>query len=170
MTIWIPSERASETTAGVRTTVGSKILADRVPTEDATVVRRLARAGPTILESTSAVKSRDMILALAACCAPSAHDPYRVTALGEHYHEEPPAHGFADENEPVLAEGVVFVEIAGSLPPPVQPREGSEPRGVGYADRFAIHPCAALSRSESSVPAIRYSSLIWANLSSVSRG
>jgi len=29
-------------TAGVRTTGGSKILAERVPTEDATVVRRLA--------------------------------------------------------------------------------------------------------------------------------
>src|SRR5438445_3591166 len=40
-------------------------------------------------------------------------------------------------------------------------------RGVAYADRFAIHPCAALSRSESSVPALRYSCLSCANLSSV---
>ena len=36
-------------TAGVRTTVGSKILADRVPTEDATIVTRLARAGAILL-------------------------------------------------------------------------------------------------------------------------
>src|SRR6266478_8306526 len=43
-------------------------------------------------------------------------------------------------------------------------------RGVAYTDRFAIHPCAALSRSESSVPAIRYSFLSCANLSSVNRG
>src|SRR2546425_298045 len=42
--------------------------------------------------------------------------------------------------------------------------------GVAYTDRFAIHPCAALSRSESSVPAIRYSFLSCANLSSVNRG
>ena len=36
-------------TAGVRTTVGSTILADRVPTEDATIVTRLARAGAILL-------------------------------------------------------------------------------------------------------------------------
>jgi aspartyl-tRNA(Asn)/glutamyl-tRNA(Gln) amidotransferase subunit A len=36
-------------TAGVRTTGGSKILADSVPTEDATVVRRLREAGAVVL-------------------------------------------------------------------------------------------------------------------------
>jgi aspartyl-tRNA(Asn)/glutamyl-tRNA(Gln) amidotransferase subunit A len=36
-------------TAGVRTTGGSKILADRVPTTDATVVRRLREAGMIVL-------------------------------------------------------------------------------------------------------------------------
>jgi aspartyl-tRNA(Asn)/glutamyl-tRNA(Gln) amidotransferase subunit A len=36
-------------TAGVRTTAGSKILADWVPTEDATVVRRLRAAGAVLL-------------------------------------------------------------------------------------------------------------------------
>lgn len=36
-------------TAGVRTTGGSKILADRVPTADATVVRRLREAGMIVL-------------------------------------------------------------------------------------------------------------------------
>jgi aspartyl-tRNA(Asn)/glutamyl-tRNA(Gln) amidotransferase subunit A len=36
-------------TAGVRTTAGSKILADWVPTEDATVVRRLRSAGAVLL-------------------------------------------------------------------------------------------------------------------------
>src|SRR6185503_7709962 len=36
-------------TAGIRTTVGSKIFADRVPTEDATVVTRLAGAGAILL-------------------------------------------------------------------------------------------------------------------------
>jgi aspartyl-tRNA(Asn)/glutamyl-tRNA(Gln) amidotransferase subunit A len=36
-------------TAGVRTTGGSKILADRVPAEDATVVRRLRAAGAIVL-------------------------------------------------------------------------------------------------------------------------
>jgi aspartyl-tRNA(Asn)/glutamyl-tRNA(Gln) amidotransferase subunit A len=36
-------------TAGVRTTGGSKILADRVPAEDATVVRRLRAAGMIVL-------------------------------------------------------------------------------------------------------------------------
>jgi len=36
-------------TAGVRTTAGSKILADRVPDADATVVRRLREAGAVVL-------------------------------------------------------------------------------------------------------------------------
>jgi aspartyl-tRNA(Asn)/glutamyl-tRNA(Gln) amidotransferase subunit A len=36
-------------TAGVRTTMGSKIFADRVPAEDATVIVRLARAGAILL-------------------------------------------------------------------------------------------------------------------------
>jgi len=36
-------------TAGVRTTGGSRIFADRVPTADATVVRRLAEAGAIVL-------------------------------------------------------------------------------------------------------------------------
>lgn len=36
-------------TAGVRTTLGSKIFADRVPTEDATIVTRLVRAGAILL-------------------------------------------------------------------------------------------------------------------------
>ena len=36
-------------TAGVRTTGGSRIFADRVPTSDATVVRRLAEAGAILL-------------------------------------------------------------------------------------------------------------------------
>jgi len=36
-------------TAGVRTTAGSKILADWIPTEDATVVRRLRAAGAVLL-------------------------------------------------------------------------------------------------------------------------
>jgi aspartyl-tRNA(Asn)/glutamyl-tRNA(Gln) amidotransferase subunit A len=36
-------------TAGVRTTAGSKILADRVPAADATVVRRLREAGAIVL-------------------------------------------------------------------------------------------------------------------------
>src|SRR4029450_2124700 len=36
-------------TAGVRTSAGSKILADWIPTEDATVVRRLRNAGAVLL-------------------------------------------------------------------------------------------------------------------------
>ncbi|HET9016586.1 MAG TPA: amidase [Thermomicrobiaceae bacterium] len=36
-------------TAGIRTTAGARILADRVPTRDATVVRRLAEAGAIML-------------------------------------------------------------------------------------------------------------------------
>ena len=36
-------------TAGIRTTGGSKILADAVPTEDATVVKRLTQAGAIVL-------------------------------------------------------------------------------------------------------------------------
>src|SRR4051812_32380260 len=36
-------------TAGVRTTAGSKILADWVPSEDATVVQRLRAAGAVLL-------------------------------------------------------------------------------------------------------------------------
>ena len=36
-------------TAGIRTTGGSKVLADRVPAADATVVRRLAQAGAVLL-------------------------------------------------------------------------------------------------------------------------
>lgn len=36
-------------TAGVRTTVGSRILADRVPSEDATIVTRLVGAGAILL-------------------------------------------------------------------------------------------------------------------------
>ena len=36
-------------TAGVRTSAGSKILADWIPTEDATVVRRLHKAGAVLL-------------------------------------------------------------------------------------------------------------------------
>lgn len=39
-------------TAGVRTTAGSRIMADRVPPEDATVVRKLREAGAVILGKT----------------------------------------------------------------------------------------------------------------------
>ena len=44
---WAPKDLYS--TRGVRTTGGSKILADSVPSEDATVVARLARAGAILL-------------------------------------------------------------------------------------------------------------------------
>src|SRR5262249_11343578 len=47
---------------------------------------------------------------------------------------------------------------------------GEGARGRSDYARRRIHPCAALSRRESSVPAVRYSFLIWANLSSVNRG
>jgi aspartyl-tRNA(Asn)/glutamyl-tRNA(Gln) amidotransferase subunit A len=40
-------------TAGIRTTAGSKILAERVPDEDATVVRKLREAGAVILGKTN---------------------------------------------------------------------------------------------------------------------
>jgi Asp-tRNA(Asn)/Glu-tRNA(Gln) amidotransferase A subunit family amidase len=36
-------------TAGIRTTMGSRIFADRIPTRDATVVRRLSQAGAILL-------------------------------------------------------------------------------------------------------------------------
>src|SRR5207244_5167484 len=44
---WAPKDLYS--TKGVRTTGGSRILADSVPTADATVVARLARAGAVML-------------------------------------------------------------------------------------------------------------------------
>jgi aspartyl-tRNA(Asn)/glutamyl-tRNA(Gln) amidotransferase subunit A len=44
---WAPKDLYS--TRGVRTTGGSKILADSVPSEDSTVVARLARAGAILL-------------------------------------------------------------------------------------------------------------------------
>jgi aspartyl-tRNA(Asn)/glutamyl-tRNA(Gln) amidotransferase subunit A len=40
-------------TAGVRTTAGSRVLADHVPTEDATVVRRLDEAGAVLIGKTN---------------------------------------------------------------------------------------------------------------------
>ena len=40
-------------TAGVRTTAASALFQDRVPTEDATVVRRLKRAGAVLLGKTN---------------------------------------------------------------------------------------------------------------------
>ena len=36
-------------TKGIRTTAGSKILRDHIPTDDATVTRRLAEAGTILL-------------------------------------------------------------------------------------------------------------------------
>src|SRR6185312_2848113 len=39
--------------AGIRTTAGSRILADRVPTTDATVTRRLAEAGAVLVGKTN---------------------------------------------------------------------------------------------------------------------
>src|SRR5436309_964601 len=44
---WAPKDLYS--TKGIRTTGGSKILADSVPSDDATVVARLARAGAILL-------------------------------------------------------------------------------------------------------------------------
>src|SRR5207249_10625409 len=60
---WAPKDLYA--TKGIRTTGGSKILAESIPSEDATVVSRLSRAGAVVLgklnrseEHTSELQSR----------------------------------------------------------------------------------------------------------------
>jgi aspartyl-tRNA(Asn)/glutamyl-tRNA(Gln) amidotransferase subunit A len=67
-------------TRGIRTTAGSKVLRDFVPAEDATVVRKLARAGAILLGKTNLHEFAYGITTNNAHYGP-AHNPWRLDRI-----------------------------------------------------------------------------------------
>ncbi len=73
-------------TQGIRTTASSRVMADRVPTEDATTTERLESAGAILLGKFRAALAVDRVRGLPQDCAWAASDRAQVDPFGDRRH------------------------------------------------------------------------------------